>query len=150
MSLNASPLQTHHQLKLLWRFVLNVSCSVNMVKSWEKMVAHSANVVSYWLAWLMLLSFRFLSSSLIRSRTSNLITHFESDAQLRIIYTPQNCIECQRGYDAVDGRRIFSVVFPIFKGKHLRIHPSDSEWLIFCLWKKTARYRYNECRVTSL
>jgi len=30
--------------------------------------------------------------------------------------------------DTVDGRRIFGVVFPILKGRQLRIHHSDSKW----------------------
>jgi len=29
------------------------------------------------------------------------------------------------GYDTVDGRRDFGVVFPILKGRQLRIHCSD-------------------------
>ena len=28
----------------------------------------------------------------------------------------------------VDGRRTFGVVFPIFKGRQLRIHCTDCEW----------------------
>ena len=28
----------------------------------------------------------------------------------------------------VDGRRTFGVVFPILKGRQLRIHYSDNEW----------------------
>jgi len=33
-----------------------------------------------------------------------------------------------RGYDTVDGRRAFGVVFPILTGRQLRIHYGDSEW----------------------
>jgi len=33
-----------------------------------------------------------------------------------------------RGYDTVDGRCTFGVVFPVLKGRQLRIHFSNSEW----------------------
>jgi len=33
-----------------------------------------------------------------------------------------------RGYDTVDGRHTFGVMFPILKGKQPRMHCSDSEW----------------------
>ena len=36
-----------------------------------------------------------------------------------------------RGYDMVDCRRTFGVVFPILKGTQLRIQFSDSEWSFF-------------------
>ena len=32
------------------------------------------------------------------------------------------------GYDTVDCRHNFGVVFPILKGRQLRIHHNDSEW----------------------
>ena len=38
-------------------------------------------------------------------------------------------IFCSRGYDTVDGRRIFGVVLPILKGRQLRIHCS----VFFCV-----------------
>jgi len=33
-----------------------------------------------------------------------------------------------RGYDTVDGRRTFGVVFPILKGRQLHIHCGDNDW----------------------
>jgi len=48
-----------------------------------------------------------------------------------LIHISEDATQRQRGYDTVDCRRAFRVVFPILKGRQLRIHCSDSEWSFF-------------------
>ena len=58
-----------------------------------------------------------------------LIWSYVSLQHLFMAHTPFLCtVYPQRGYDTVDCRCTFGVVFPFIKGRQLRIRHSDSQW----------------------
>ena len=51
-----------------------------------------------------------------------------SESNINFIFAEIHGKIVKRGYDTVDGRRAFGVVFSGVKGRQLRIHCSDSVW----------------------